>query len=65
MRDGGWKKPSNSLYGDFCRPSQIKDRNEKSRVQSFNSKRLSEPKRKSQKYMEQLDSMRETFYPSK
>ena len=32
LRDGGWKKPKSSLYGEFCRPSQIK--NERSKVKS-------------------------------
>ena len=41
MRDGGWKKPNNSLYGDFHRPSQKRECLNRGKNQSLVVKRLS------------------------
>ena len=46
LRDGGWKKPKESLYGEFYRPSQLKNERLKAKSQLREMGRLSEPKRK-------------------
>lgn len=46
LRDGGWKKPKESLYGEFYRPSQLKNERLKAKSQLIEMGRLSEPKRK-------------------
>lgn len=63
MRDGGWKKSRNSLYGEFYRPSQVKNTEERRKSQSGTIKKLSEPKRRNLKYSLQLEEMRKSFHP--
>ena len=65
LRDGGWKKPQNSLYGEFHRPSQVRQERSRTKSQVCEMRRLSEPKRKACNYLEELEHLRRTFHPCK
>jgi hypothetical protein len=61
MRDGGWKPLSQNTTTFYKTASDLRTEHLMNRTQSIAVKRLSAPKRKSEKYLSKLEEMRRKF----